>query len=338
MSVFGAGDVGGQGLVSRTDVPARFMQSAVALSALFSIWTITRLNHTLFDRARAAGKISDDRSREMQLFRRVFFIVDPQRRSQGIPPLVNPVMVKEFRCRRFGRLHWLVRLVAVCAMLSLGLTYATTSGTLDWGVETIGGIMVLFQIVLLVLITPAIAAGLISTERESGGWQLLQMTPLSVGRILRGKLLSVLLTLLLVLGATLPGYVVMVYIEPGLRQQVIRVVICLLATAAFTMLASAAVGSLFKRTAAATATAYAVLVAVCAGPLLVWLGRDAPFGRETVERALVFNPVAAAMSVIRTPGFREYNLIPANWWFLAISSAVALVVLVAQTVRVSRPQ
>jgi hypothetical protein len=44
------------------------------------------------------------------------------------------------------------------------------------------------------------------------------------------------------------------------------------------------------------------------------------------------------MSVIRTPGFREYNLIPANWWFLAISSAVALVVLVAQTVRVSRPQ
>jgi hypothetical protein len=189
-----------------------------------------------------------------------------------------------------------------------------------------------------VLITPSLAAGLISTERETGGWVMLQMTPMSVFRIVRGKLLSVVLTLMLVLCATLPGYVVMVYIEPGLKLQVERVVICMIATAAFAMFLSAAVGSLFQKTAAATAAAYAALLAVCAAPLLVWLGRDAPFGHETVERALLINPIATAMSVIRLPGFRDYRLLPGNWWFLAIASVVSLVVLVAQTHRISRPR
>ena len=39
----------------------------------------------------------------------------------------------------------------------------------------------------------------LSSERETGGWQLLQMTPLSAGAILRGKLLSVAWPLFLVL-------------------------------------------------------------------------------------------------------------------------------------------
>jgi ABC-type transport system involved in multi-copper enzyme maturation permease subunit len=307
------------------------------ITVLSSVSTLGRLNHKIFDQSRAQGQITDDRHVAIRTARRFLFLVDPQRRSRGIGPFVNPVMVKEFRCRRFGRLHWLLRLIAACAVLSLFLTYATTLETLDWGPATIGGIMVFLQVALLVLITPSLAAGLISGERETGGWRLLMTTPLSVFRIVWGKLLSVILTLLLVLCATLPGYVVMVYIEPGMRLQVERVVICLVATAVFAMLTSAAVGSLFRRTAAATAAAYTVLLAVCAGPLLVWLGRDAPFGRATVESALLMNPIAAALSVIRTRGFEDYDLIPGNWWFLGISSAVALVVLVTQTARISRP-
>ena len=299
---------------------------------------MSRLNHTIFDKSRPEGTISDDQARPVRFLRRLFFLVDPQRRSKGISRFVNPVMVKEFRCRRFGRLHWLLRLVSVCAVLSLGLTYATTAGTLDWGVETIGGIMVVMQVALVVLITPSLSAGLISSERESRGWQLLQTTPMSIWRIVWGKLLSVILPLMLILCATLPGYLVMVYIEPGMELQVRRVVVCLVATALFAMLLSAAVGSLFARTAAATAGAYSVLLTICALPLLFWLGRDAPFGHSTVETALSVNPIAAALSVIRMPGFQNYTLIPANWWFLGISSLISLFVLVSQTYRISRPR
>lgn len=338
MSMTGTGDAGEQGLITKVDLLGKFTVWSLVIAGVATIWTIARLNHTIFDRNRSAGTISDDQKTSVRVFRRLFFLVDPQRRSKGISSLMNPLMVKEFRCRRFGRLHWLLRLVAICAVLSLGLTYAATTGTLDWGVETIGGIMVVMQVALIVLITPSLAAGLISSEREGRSWVLLRSTPMSVYSILWGKLLSVILPLLLILCATLPGYLVMVYIEPGMELQVKRVLVCLLATAVFAMLLSAAVGSLFARTAAATSAAYGVMLSVCALPLLVWLGKDAPFGHDTVEAALSVNPVAAALSVIRMPGFRNYVLIPANWWFLGIGSVVALLVLFWQMFRITRPQ
>ena len=338
MSLLGAQDMAAQGLLSTAGVPGRFAVASLITTALAGVATLGRLNHRIFDQARPQGQISDDRHLAVRAARRLFFLVDPQRRSRGIGPLVNPVMVKEFRCRRFGRLHWLLRLVSGCAILSLFLTYAATQETIEWGAETIGSILVLMQVALLVLITPSLAGGLIASERESGGWSLLLTTPLSVFRIVFGKLSSVVLTLLLVLCATLPGYVMMVYIQPEMRGEVERVVICLAATAVFGMLLSAAVGSLFGRTAPATAAAYAALLAVCAVPLLLWVGRDAPFGRQMVESVLVIDPVAAALSVIRAPGFEEYTLVPANWWFLGISSGAALVLLAFQTWRLSRPQ
>ena len=338
MYLTGAESVGGQGFVSKTDLLGRFLICSLVSSVIAAIWTITRLNHKIFDLSRAAGTISDDRSLPSRIFRRFFFLVDPQKRSAGIPALLNPVMVKEFRCRRFGRLHWLLRLVAVCAVLSLGLTYATTSGTLDWGAETIGGTLVVMQVALIVLITPALSAGLLSTERESGGWQLLQTTPLSTFRIVWGKLLSVILPLIIILFATLPGYIVMVYIEPGMQLQVQRVVVCLIATAAFVMFLSAAVGCWFTRTATATSTAYGTILTISVLPILIWLGRDAPFGHDTVESALTFSSIGTAMSVIRMPGFQNYELLPANWWFLGASSILSLMVLFFQTYRISKPR
>src|SRR5262249_2512813 len=175
---------------------------------------------------------------------------------------------KEFRSRRFGRSHWTLRLIAICAMLSLGLSYIAASGILGWGFEVIGGALVLLQITLLILFAPSLAAGLVSSERETRAWELLRLTPLSPGAILRGKLLSVAWPLLLLMCATLPGYVVMMTIQPTLVQHVQRVVVCLALMAVFAVLLSAAVSSLFRSTAAATTASYMLLLLVCVGPLL----------------------------------------------------------------------
>ncbi len=330
--------VGGQGLMTTSNLLGRYTVWSLLCTIGASVWTMSRMNHKIFDESRAAGTMSDDLSKPGQLLRRLFFLIDPQKRSGGIPSFLNPVMVKEFRCRRFGRLHWLLRLVAVCAVLSLGLTYATTAGTFDWGVETIGAIMVVMQVALIILIAPSLSAGLISSEREHGAWLLLRTTPLTTSRIIGGKLLSAVLPLMLVLCATMPGYLVMAYIAPGMGLQVQRVLICLAMTALFAMLVSAAVGCLFTRTAAATASAYGVLISVCVLPMLVWMGRDAPFGHDTVEAALSLSSIAAAFSVVQMPGFEHYDLIPANWWFLGISSALSLVVLLLKTHSISKPK
>lgn len=338
MELMGDGDVGGQGLINPTGVPFRFAMFWVVTTAGFASATLLRLNHTIFDRARSAGRITDDQSALVRVGRRMMYLVDPQRRKTGIPWYLNPVMVKEFRCRRFGRMHWLLRLVAVCAVVSLWLTYAASTGMMTWGPAVIGGIMVMLQVALIIMLAPALAGGLISGERESGGWQLLQMTPISPGRILRGKLMSVVWPVCLLLFATLPGYAVMYYIRPEAWLDITYVIVCLLLTAAFSIVLAAACSSLFSRTSTATTVAYAVLITLCVGTLLIWMGRGAPFGHATVEAALSLNPMAAALNIIKMPGFAEYRLVETNWWLMGSSTLALLGCLFVRCRQLSRPQ
>lgn len=338
MEVLGQGDVGTHGMGSVSGAVVRYAILASLSSAIFALLTVARLNLKLLDRARPKGVITNEQSLRYRALRRVFFLVDPQRRRRGISNWTNPVMAKEFRCRRFGRSDWTIRLVAICAILSLGLSYLAIENALGWGLEQIGGALVLLQIVLLVLFAPSLAAGLISSEREGGGWELLRMTPLSPSRILRGKLLSVAWPLLLLLCATLPGYLVMMKFQPDRISHIQQVLISLGLTAVFTVLVSAAASSLFRSTAAATATSYGVLSAICLLPLLIWLGRGAPFGTRTVQAALTISPVAGALNASDTPGFTQYALLPANWWFIGITAVVLLVFLTARTWKLYRPE
>lgn len=339
MEVLGQKDAGLGGLSTEFSSINRYFFLAGISCVIMLFLTLKRLNYRIFDRSRDAGVITDDMAKGAKKnVRSIFFLIDPQKRSKGIGDWTNPVMVKEFRCRRFGRSHWLLRLVAVCIIISFLLTFAATQGTISWGVESIGGLMVLLQVALLVLITPSLSAGLISTEIESNGWQLLQSTPMSVGKIIRGKLMSVAWTLSMILCATLPGYLVILYLKPDMQQQIINVLICLMIAAIFSILVSAFISSLFKQTAAATTTAYIVLLTLFAGTMLFWLGRDAPFGHNLVQNVLLINPMAAALHAGGTAGFEEYQLIPQNWYIMAIACTVLLLGLIYRTWILSRPR
>jgi ABC-type transport system involved in multi-copper enzyme maturation permease subunit len=281
--------------------------------------------------------MTDDRGLGVRAARRVVFLVDPQRRSGAIGNWTNPVMVKEFRSRRFGRSHWMLRLIGICAIASLFLAFSVTTGSLQWNTETVGGPLVLLQGALLVVFMPSLAAGLISSEHENGTWPLLRSTTLSAGQIVRGKLLSVAWTMLLMLLATLPGYVVMLYIQPSLWLQISRALICLVLAGLLALMLSATVGSWFRRTAAATTAAYVAVMLLFVGTMLVWLARDAPFGHDTVEAILKTNALAAGLAVFNMPGFETYQLTPISWWLTA-GAIVGLAVLLRLRVwQLTRP-
>ena len=342
MELLGQGGADEGGVQSAGNVPARFVMLAAGCTVVLAVWTTRRLNQKLFDVDRPAGRITDDRSAKVRLYRRVMYMwfFDPQRRSGLIGPLTNPVMVKEFRTRKFGRAHWLARLFGGCLVLSLALMLATTRGTLDWGPATLGGIVVSLSGALIVLVTPSLASGIIAGERESGGWTLLKMTPMSAMSIVTGKLLSVAWTLALVLLATLPGYLVLMKIDVDgkLTPKIRDVSITLALTAALAVLMSAAVSALCRKTTTATAGAYCLLVGVCGGPLLFWMGLDAPFPRHRVEEVLTISPVAASLSLIGAPGFENFALLPGAWYVAGGLSAASVVVLLFQTWRLTRPQ
>lgn len=336
------GDVGlrASGKMEATDISARFSLIAIVLSVIFTSITAMRMNMRIFDDPRDAGKVTDEQSSGVQIYRRIMYLwfFDPNRRSGLISKWQNPVMVKEQRSSTFGRGHWMMRLIGACLVISLGLMLLASWQSAEMELGRLGGIMVLLQVALIVLVTPAMASGLISGERESGGWRLLQMTPMSPFTIVSGKLLSVAVTVTLILLATLPGYAVLLVIQPAQQPVVINVLISLVLTAVMALLVSAAISSLFVHTAAATATSYGVLLTLCAGTLLLWLAEDAPFTHATVENVLMVNPLAAALSLIEAPGFNRYDLVPANWWITGGIAVVSLVVLTVQTWRLTRPR
>jgi ABC-type transport system involved in multi-copper enzyme maturation permease subunit len=338
VEALGQSGVGASGIGVADQTAPRYLLFTTITILICAIATIIRLARAPLDRARPAGVITQDLPLVARLSRRLFFLVDPQRRSGGISWYMNPVMVKEFQTRRFGRSHWLLRLVAITAVSSLAIGYLAAGGALSWGIETVGGALVILQSVLLILFAPSLAAGLISAERESGSWTLLRTTPLSTGKILRGKLLSAAWPVLLLLCGTLPGYVVLMMVKPELSGYVERVVVSLAATAIFALLLSATASCLFRTTASATVAAYLAVVAIFVVPLLVWLGRDAPFGHRTVETALTISPLAAGLSAAQMPGFAAYQLIPANWWFVASACVVSLLLLWVQTRQLYRPE
>jgi ABC-type transport system involved in multi-copper enzyme maturation permease subunit len=248
------------------------------------------------------------------------------------------VASKEFRTRTFGRAHWMVRLIAGCLIVSMLLMLFATTGTMSISVGYMAGVMVIFQMSLIILVTPALSAAIISSELEGGGWVLLKMTPLSAGNIILGKLLSVAWTLLLILIATLPGYGILLWIDEGQIEHVRHAMLGLTLTAVFALLLGAACSAVIGRTAAATTTAYLLLVSLCVVTLLPWLGEGSLFGRDLVEKFLRVNPLAATLSAIRMPGMDTYDLLPFNWYFLGAASLVCGGVLWFRTWQLTRPQ
>jgi ABC-type transport system involved in multi-copper enzyme maturation permease subunit len=313
-----------------------FLVATSLVTVLFGTLTMLKLDPILMDRVKPIGKVTP-KGTAYSVLRRIAFLIDPNQRKAGIPLWINPVMVKEFRTRKFGRLHWLLRIVACCIIVSLALTVVSATGTVSWGVQRIAAAMVLLQVGMLMLLGPSLGASLIAGEVESGGWQILRTTPIGPIRILTGKLWSVVWTMLILLLATLPGYIVMGYIVPVMVGQVNNVLISLLFVALFVIATSACVSGFARSAAVATITSYTILIAFFAGTLMIWMARGKPFGPIFVERALMLNPAAAALAEIQAPGFENYQLTPWSWWVSGTISVLCLLVLAIRTWLLSRP-
>ena len=338
MELAGQGDIGSLERWQGMGVFSRFGLLSVLSIVAMSAWTIYQMRYFCLDRSRSQGMVTDEKGIGVRAARRVLFLVDPNRRSSGISNWTNPVMIKEFRSRRFGRSHWMMRLVGICSVLSLFIAFSVTTGAIQWELEEVGGPLVMLQVGLMILFLPSLTAGLISSERESGAWPLLRSTPLTGGKIVRGKLFSALWTMMLLLVSTIPGYLVMIYIQPTLWVQVVHAFVCLLLAGLVALMVSAAVGSGFRRTAAATSAAYIAVLLLFGGTMLVWLARDAPFGFETVERVLTVNPMAAALSLFRVRGFENFNLLPISWYVAVAIIIVMYFVMRLRVTQLTRPE
>lgn len=188
--------------------------------------------------------------------------------------MLNPLLASSARRRmrtiRTPLIITLYALLPLCfacvSVLNMSKDFMTLSAmrsSVDWYI-----LLIVLQFFLIVLVAPAMTAGSISGERERQTLELLLVTNTGSLRIVLGKLMESFGFLSLVVLSGLPMTCV-VLASGGLQLghalfSLVFLLICAFAAAAVGLFAS----SLFKKTVAATVTAYLIIFAIGIGTLL----------------------------------------------------------------------
>ncbi len=126
----------------------------------------------------------------------------------------NPVIVKEIRTRMRGsRAFWMVSIHLVILALILGIVYVglistmSTSGNVEqrrYFGKAIFGLVIALELITISFTAPALTAGMISSERERKTYDLLRVTLLPSVDLIRGKYISGLVFVFLLVFTSLP--------------------------------------------------------------------------------------------------------------------------------------
>ena len=229
----------------------------------------------------------------------------------------NPILVKELRSRMRGPRAFITLTIALLIMagLMIGLVSLLTNAASQVGSgllsPQIGQILfaalLIFEMLLVCTITPAVTAGAISTEREKQTFEMLQATPLGSARLLWGKLLSALSYVFLLIFAAVP-LASIVFLFGGVNlMQLLKGLLVLVASAVTLGVYGLFLSAWLGRTGRATVVGFISVMVLIVGPLagmvVIYLFGAQAGSQVTPPRLLLaFSPISMLSSAIASTG------------------------------------
>ena len=229
--------------------------------------------------------------------------------------MINPVFRRETRTtlrswRIFAAMLIYTTLLAIAAGITL---YINSNMSYDYSFDpqsimTLFIVLMAFQNFIVAVIVPSLTAGAISGERERQTLDLMLLTKMSTLSIVVGKLMSSMLTMLLIIISSLPVFSIVFYYG-GVSLG------SLLGMVGFTLLFAAMVGSISiffstitKKTVMSTVWTYIVLLTITLGNLIVTLLSafllndvlNEYSGSIFLRLSFMFNPGVAFFSLLDT--------------------------------------
>ncbi len=269
-----------------------------------------------------------------------FYLIDPLKRKRPIPAYRNPVFVAELRSKIFGKPKFILRALAACIIVSLGLLILVCVNFASLlGPDQVRFVAVLFQFAIIILIAPIVSSGSITDERISNTILPLRMTPLSAWTVVVGKIKAAFVYVVIFLLSSLPVLFSLAYLETQAAYWRIAAWMgALLLSAVVFIIAGLLASTLAKTTAAATAVSYGFAFSLSVVTLSVQM-----FGSRVPDQLraiiLTFNPLVAAIQITSDVWFAE---LPRLWgrplWqnHLYLFGGLAVLLLLATAVRVRR--
>jgi hypothetical protein len=156
----------------------------------------------------------------------------------------------------------------------------------------------LLELLMICFVAPAVTAGAISGEWEQLTHEMLLTTPLRPASILRGKLISALSYVFLLLFAAVPMASV-VFMFGGVAPRDMLKAFVVLSTLAVTLgMAGLFFSTWLKRTVRATVLSYLFVLLLLVGPVFIYAFVGVLRGAEPPRWILVANPVSALFSSV----------------------------------------
>ena len=223
---------------------------------------------------------------------------------------VNPIIVKELRSRMRGARAFVI--LTIVLLLLAGFSYliyrltlamAPTAGTPvspQIG-QTLFNTLAFIELMIVCLITPAVTAGAISSEREKLTYEMLLSTPLHPTSILWGKLVSALSYVFLLIFAAVP-LASLVFTFGGVSLRDMAKVLFILVTTTITLgVLGVFLSAWLGRTARATVASYLVVLTLFILPVVVYVAVAVLSGKEPPRQLLMPSPAGALFSAMSTP-------------------------------------
>jgi len=184
--------------------------------------------------------------------------------SRVVAAFWNPIVAKEYRSRMRTWRSPLAMMIYILLIAGLGFaifsSITSSIGSFGGGSANYGqGLfmyLVIFQMILLTFITPALTSGAISSERERQTIDLLFVTRIRPFSIIWGKLLASMSFVVLLLLLSVPIFS-LVFLFGGIEVDQVLYTFLVILVAAFTMgVIGIAFSTWFRRSLAATVAAY----------------------------------------------------------------------------------
>lgn len=226
-----------------------------------------------------------------------YVLIDPRRRKRLIGSWTNPMLAKDLRSRTFGQAPWLIRGMYATFTISLVFVGLMVRGGATLHLDVLKLAMIAFQVLVVVLLTPALLAGAVTGEVEQRQFDLLRQTPLRPRTILLGKSFSAWLLVVLLLIAGAPMWWMLAYLENYQWAGTLISLAVVGATLLFASAASLACSSAARTTAAATAFAFALVCGIVFGSLIPLL-MGAVLSTAWRHAILSWNPFAAGLQAV----------------------------------------
>jgi ABC-type transport system involved in multi-copper enzyme maturation permease subunit len=264
---------------------------------------------------------------QRSLARRLLFLIDPKKQPKAFGAW-NWLSSKERRTGSLRSGRWTIRIFYLCLLLSLGLAAMSLYSGIEQGdlLRYVAQVVVALQVGIVAVIAPSLTSAAVSSEIESGTWELLRLTPRGGGEIFLGKLLPSLIPAMLPVIALLPAYGALCFVNPSYMLYLSRVLPVVLLAVLLCCMVGLTFSSFIANTARATVAACLLVAAIFVLPLFAWLAAGEQLSPMIAARVAFISPLVVALNTL--PGGWEpvRDLYTLHLWTIGIACVVMLVV------------